>query len=53
MVVVVDVPDVDRVGSLLLAGPGVGIEELFGQDPLVALGLAVVARGVGAGALVA
>lgn len=46
MVVVVDVPDVERVGSVLLAGPFAGVEELLGQDPVVGLDLPVVAWSV-------
>src|SRR5450756_951236 len=53
MVVVVDVPDRDRGGAFGLAGPDPGVEEFLGQGPVVALDLAVVAGGVGAGALVA
>src|SRR5665648_897435 len=53
MVVVVDVPDQDRRCSLGLAGPDAGIEELFGQSPVVALDLAVMPGRVGPDALVA
>jgi len=52
MVVVVDVPGADGGGEFGFAVPGVGVEELFGQDALVALDFAVVPRCVGAGALV-
>src|SRR5690606_21292931 len=52
MVVVVDVPGADGGGAFGFAVPGVGVEELFGQDALVALDFAVVPRCVGAGALV-
>ena len=51
MVVVVDVPDLDRGGAFGLGGPEAGVEELFGQDPVVALDLAVVPWGVGTDAL--
>ena len=44
---------VQRVCSLFLAGEWMGVEELLGQDPVVALGLAVVPWRVGARALVA
>src|SRR5665647_2877879 len=53
MVVVVDVPDQDRRCSLGLAGPDAGVEELFGQSPVVALDLAVMPGRVGPDALVA
>jgi hypothetical protein len=53
MVVVVDVPDVDRGGALGFAGPDAGVEELLGEDPVVALDLAVVAGCVGSDPLVA
>ena len=45
MVVVVDVPDVDRGCTLVLGGELLGVEELLGEDALVALGLPVVAWG--------
>src|SRR5450830_2162651 len=44
---------VNRGGAFGLAGPDPGVEEFLGQGPVVALDLAVVAGGVGAGALVA
>src|SRR5699024_6581355 len=44
MVVVVDVPGRDRFGPFILAVVLVGVEHLFGHDPLVALGFAVVLR---------
>jgi hypothetical protein len=53
VVVVVDVPDLDGVGSFGFAGPDAGVEEFFGQGALIALDFAVVAWGVGADALVA
>src|SRR5450756_2147369 len=53
MVVVVDVPDCDRGGAFGLAGPDVGVEELFSQGPVVSLDLAVVPGRVGPDALVA
>ena len=52
-IVVVDVPDSDGVGALLFGGPGAGVEELFGEDSVVALDLSVVAWGVRGEALVA
>jgi hypothetical protein len=42
MVVVVDVPDGNGGGALVLAGELAGVEDLFGQDALVALDLPVV-----------
>src|SRR5215212_128547 len=39
--------------AFVLAGVFAGVEEFFGHDPLVALGLAVVAWRVGLGLLVA
>src|SRR3954462_11443617 len=47
MVVVVDVPDGQSLGAVFFAGPDEGVEELFGQDPVVALDFAVMAWGVG------
>src|SRR5215213_2258597 len=52
MVVVVDVPDGQRGGSLGFAGPGAGVEQLFGQGAVVPLNLAVVSWGVRADPLV-
>jgi hypothetical protein len=45
MVVVVDVPHADGSAAVVLAGELVGVEHLLGEDPLVALGFAVVAWG--------
>jgi len=42
MVVVVDVPDVDRGAAVAFGGPLAGVEELFGQGAVVALKLSVV-----------
>ena len=42
MVVVVHVPAADRCKAFVLAVQGVGVEQLVGQDPLVALDLPVV-----------
>ena len=53
MVVVVVVPHRDGVTALLLSGVGTRVEALLGQDAVVALDLAVVPGGVGAGPLVA
>ena len=53
MVVVVVVPHGDGVAALPLRAVGAGVEALLGQDAVVALGLAVVAWGVGADSLVA
>jgi len=53
MVVVVVVPHRDGVTALLLSGVGTRVEALLGQDAVVALDLAVVPWGVGAGPLVA
>lgn len=53
MVVVVDVPDLQCCCAVLFAGPGVGVEEFFGQDAVVALDFAVVAWCVWGDALVA
>jgi hypothetical protein len=41
MVVVVDVPDGDPCGAFVFTAELGGVEQLFGQDALVALGLAV------------
>ena len=38
---------------MLFAGPDSGVEEFFGQDPVVALDFSVVAWGIGRDALVA
>src|SRR3954462_2907274 len=53
MVVVVDVPDGQSLGAVFFAGPDEGVEELFGQDPVVALDFAVVAWGLGRDPLMA
>src|SRR5450756_215525 len=53
LVAVVDVPDVERRCPEGLAGPSAGVEELFGQDPVVAFDLAVVPGRVGPDPLVA
>jgi hypothetical protein len=53
MVVVVDVPDGEGGGAVRFAGPGVGVEEFFGEDAVVAFDFAVVAWGVGGDSLVA
>lgn len=47
MIVVMDVPDSYCLGARVFAVKDARIEEFFGQDPVVALDLAVVARGVG------
>lgn len=52
MVVVVDVPHAERGYAFVFGGPFAGVEELFGQDPFVALYLAVVSRYAGRDALV-
>jgi hypothetical protein len=44
MVVVVHVPHAQGGGALVFAGPGAGVEEFLGQDPVIALDFAVVAR---------
>jgi hypothetical protein len=35
MVVVVDVPDAEGVAALIFGDPAAGVEELFGDDPVV------------------
>lgn len=52
MVVVVQVPDADCGRAFGFGRERAGVEQFLGEDPLVALGLAVVTRGVRAGALV-
>ena len=52
MIVVVVVPDFDCLASLLLGCVGAGVEAFIGQEPVVALNLAVVSGRVGADALV-
>ena len=53
MVIVVGEPLAQLVSSLFLAGEWSGVEELLGQDTVVALDFAVVPRRVGARVLVA
>jgi hypothetical protein len=48
----VGVPDGDGGGALVLAGQLAGVEDLFGQDALVALDLPVVPWCLGLGLLV-
>ena len=52
MIVVVDVPDLERGGAFGLGRPLAGVEQLLGQGPVVALDLAVVLGRVRADALV-
>lgn len=52
MIVVVDIPDAQRLPALQVRGPFAGIAEFLGQDPVVALDLPVVERCVGADPLV-
>lgn len=52
MVVVVDVAGPERFGAVSFAAAGVGVEELLGQDSIVALDFPVVSGCVGRGALV-
>ena len=53
VVVVVDIPDSDRGVAGFFALELSGVQQLFGQDSLVALYLPVVSRRVGPGLLVA
>ena len=46
MVVVMDIPDTEGVGPLLLRGPFTGVKELLGQDSVVALRFFPLWRGV-------
>ncbi len=46
-----DIPRVDGSCSFVLAGELAGVEDLFGQDPLITLYLPVVTRRVGLGLL--
>lgn len=41
VVVIADVPDGQGCGAVSFAGPGMGIEELVGQDAVVAFDLAI------------
>jgi len=50
--VVVDVPDLQGGCAFVFGGPFVGVEELFNEDPVVALDFPVVARRVGRDPLV-
>src|SRR5690625_6445426 len=53
MVVVVVIPDADRIAPFVLAVVGAGVETFIGHQSLVALDLPVVAGRVAPGALVA
>lgn len=53
VVVEVDVPDLEGVGSLLFRGPGARVKELLGKNAVVALDFSVVARCVWRDALMA
>jgi hypothetical protein len=47
VIVEVDVPNLECFAALGLGSPSSGVEELVGEDPVVAFHLAVVARSVG------
>lgn len=51
MIVVVDIPHPDRLGSSGFRGVRAGIEKFLGQDPVIPLDLAVMARSVRRGVL--
>lgn len=53
MEVVVDVPDSECVCAFVFGGPFTGVEELLGEDPVVALHFPVVSRRVWRDPLVA
>lgn len=52
MIVVMDIPHVDRLGSVGFAAVGAGVEQFLDQDPVVPFDLAGMARCVRGGVLV-